>query len=173
MSRALTFRMPIIRVKIHVGPVTPRHLEQGYHNRCEPWPRSIPKELEVDALIDTGASVSIIDTSIVEEMPLRSYGYCPISGFDSQGGDEGKAKQYPNYEAGLVLLDASEVAPILTVKTGQLVGHPVGNGRFRAILGMDVLKHCHFQLDGPGDCFEITAPEPLVEEISSVSVAGA
>jgi len=101
MSRALTFRMPIIRVKIPVGPVTLRHLEQGYDNRCEPWPRSIPKELEVDALIDTGASVTIIDTSIVEDV------------------------------------------------------------------------HCHFHLDGPGDCFEITAPEPFVDEISSVSVAGA
>ena len=82
MSRALTFRMPIIRVKIRVGPVTLRHLEQGYDNRCEPWPRSIPKELEIDALIDA-------------------------------------------------------------------------------------------LIDGPGDCFEITAPEPFVEEISSVSVAGA
>jgi hypothetical protein len=38
---------------------------------------------------------------------------------------------------------------------------------------MDVLKHCHFHLDGPGDGFEITAPEPFVEEISSVSVDGA
>jgi len=47
--------MPIIRLKIRVGPVTLRHLEQGYDNRCEPWPRSIPKELEVDALFDTGA----------------------------------------------------------------------------------------------------------------------
>jgi hypothetical protein len=62
--------------------VTLRHLEQAYDNRCEPWPRSIPKELEIDALIDA-------------------------------------------------------------------------------------------LIDGPGDCFEITAPEPFVEEISSVSVAGA
>lgn len=173
MSRALTFRMPIIRVKIRVGSVTLRHLEQGYDNRCEPWPRSIPKELVVDALIDTGASVTIIDTSIVEDMPLRCFGYCPISGFDSQDSGLGKAKEYPNYEAGLVLLDACGDTPLLTIKTGQIVGHSVGNARFRAILGMDVLKHCHFHLDGPGDCFEITAPEPFVEEISSVSVAGA
>lgn len=173
MSRALTNRMPIIRVKIRVGPVTLRHLEESYANRCEPWPRCIPKELEVDALIDTGASVSIIDSSIVEEMPLRSYGYCPISGFDSQGGDEGKAKQYPNYEAGLILLDASGLTPFLTVKTGQIVGHRVGDKKFKALLGMDVLKHCHFHLNGPNDCFEITAPEPFVKEISSVTVAGA
>ena len=113
MSRALTFRMPIIRVKIRVGPVTLRHLEQGYDNRCEPWPRSMPKELEVDALIDTGASVTIIDTSIVEDMPLRCFGYCPISGFDSQDSGSGKAKEYPNYEAGLVLLDACGDTPLV------------------------------------------------------------
>jgi len=159
-------------VRILVGPVTLRHLEDDYANRCEPWPRTVPKELKFDALIDTGASVSIIDSGIVERMPLRCFGYCPISGFDSQGSDGGKPKEYPNYEAGLVLLDACGDTPMLTVKTGQIVGHHIGNRRFQVILGMDVLKHCHLHLDGPGDSFEITAPEPLVEEISSVTVAG-
>jgi hypothetical protein len=164
--------MPIVRVKVLIGPVTLKHLEADYSRRCDPWPNCMPKELEVDALIDTGASVSIIDSDIVEQLRLRSYGYCPISGFDSRDGEGGKARQYPNYEAGLVLLDASGATPILTIKTGQIVGHQVATARFQAILGMDVLKHCHFHLDGPGDCFEITAPEPLVEEISSVTVTG-
>jgi hypothetical protein len=164
--------MPIIRVRILIGPVTLKYLEAGYSRQCEPWPKCLPKEIEVDALIDTGASVSIIDSSIVEQLRLRSYGYCPISGFDSRDGADGKVRQYPNYEAGLVLMDSCGTSPLLTIKTGQIVGHQVAAARFLAILGMDVLKHCHFHLDGPGNCFDITAPVPLIEEISSVTVTG-
>lgn len=111
MSRALTFRMPIIRLKIRVGPVTLRHLEQGYDNRCEPWPRSIPKELEVDALIDTGASVTIIDTSIVEDMPLRCFGYCPISGFDSQDSARERPRSIQTTRRGWFCWMLAEILP--------------------------------------------------------------
>lgn len=172
MSRALTSRMPIIRVKILIGPVTLRHREASYDKHFEPWPKSMPKELEVSALIDTGASVTIIDASIVEALQLRNYGYCPISGFDSQGSAGEKPREYPNYEAGIVLLESTGDTPLLTVKTGQVVGHTIKNSRFEVLIGMDVLKHCQFFLDGPNDSFEISAHHPVVEEMSSVSVNG-
>lgn len=164
--------MPIIRVKIRIGPETLKNLERYYANQMEPWPDAVPKEIEVTALIDTGASVSIIDSSIVEKLALRSYGYCRVSGFDSPAGNSGKAKRYPNYEVGFSLLDESGEASVLTVGTGQLVGQALTSPRFDAMIGMDVLKHCHFNLDGPNDSFELTAPIPHVDEISSVTFNG-
>lgn len=172
MSRALTSRMPIIRVKILIGPVTLRHFEDYYDKHFEPWPKSIPKEIEVNALIDTGASATIIDESLVKALHLRMSGYCKISGFDSQGNTDEESKRYPNYEAGIVLFDLDGSTPFLTVKTGQVVGHAIKNSRFEVLIGMDVLKHCQFFLDGPNDSFEITAPHYFVEEMSSVSVNG-
>ena len=173
MFRALTCRIPIIRVVFRIGPVTLRFLEDNLSRKCEPWPRSVPKEVEVSAMIDTGASVSIIDSYIIETMRLEPRGYCPTSGFDSSKEDSGKVRQYPNYELGLTILDADDASPLLTIRTGQIVGHHVANKRFEAIIGMDVLKHCHFHLDGPADRFEIIAPESHVDEISSVTVTEA
>lgn len=172
MFRELTCRMPIVRAKILIGPVTLRHFEDYYDKHFELWPKSLPKEIEVNALIDTGASVTIIDESLVAALQLRLSGYCKISGFDSQGNADEESKKYPNYEAGIVLFDRDGSTPILTVKTGQVVGHAIKNSRFEVLIGMDVLKHCQFFLDGPSDCFKITAPHAVVEEISSVSVNG-
>lgn len=172
MSYSLTRRMPIIRIKVRIGPVTLRYLEEGFDRNCELWPAAIPKEMDVEALVDTGASVSIIDSSIAEKMNLIPLGFCAISGFDSLEGDSGNVKKYPNYEAGLVILQASGETPVLTIKAGQIVAHQLDNPGFQAIIGMDVLKHCQFLMDGPSGSFEITAPHSLVEEMSSVSPGG-
>lgn len=160
--------MPIVRLKVRIGPETIKHMETSFDKRLEPWPRAIPKEQEVNALIDTGASVSIIDISKLEEMRLPVRGYCKINGFDSLD-DGGKVKVYPNYEVGLSLFGLAGGNPIISIREGQIVGHQLANARFNALIGMDVLRHCHFHLDGPNDCFELTAPQPFVEEFSSIS----
>jgi hypothetical protein len=59
--------------------------------------------------------------------------------------------------------------PIIRVKSLDI---PEKITRFEVLIGMDVLKHCQFFLDGPNDSFEITAPHSVVEEMSSVSVYG-
>ena len=170
MSFPLTERMPIVRVVIRIGPVTLRHLENNYADNFEPWPNCVPKELEVRALIDTGASVSIIDSCIAERLQLRPSGFCSIRGFDSSEDEEGNAQRYLNYEVGLsILADSPSTDFILTIGAGQAVAHPL-NPKFDAMLGMDVLKYCNFHLDGPNECFELSTPESFVEEMSSISL---
>jgi len=101
---------------------------------------------------------------------LRSYGRCKISGFDSQESDDGSVKYYPNYEVGLTLLNELDNSPIFTATTGQIVGHELNNSRFEAMIGMDVLAHCNFSINGPNNSFDLTAPEQIVDEINSVTV---
>jgi hypothetical protein len=169
MSFALTDRMPIVRAVVRLSPVTLRYLESVYRSQLEPWPRSRPKELEIKALIDTGASVSILDENLVSQFEIEPKGYCSISGFDSTKSPDGKVNQYPNYDLGLKILGASDSEPILEIKIGQIVGHSIGNERFDAIIGMDVLAHCQFQLNGPRAQFELTAPVAVIEEMRSVA----
>lgn len=170
MRCALTYRMPIVRLIVRIGPVMLRQKELYYARHQDIWPDAKPKEKEVSALIDTGASVSIIDTSLVDELELQSKGYCPVSGFDSRTENGDGPKRYPNYEVGLSILDESSRDPIITIETGQAVGHSLSNTRFDAIIGMDVLHHCKLHLDGPNENFELTAAEPNIPEICSVTL---
>lgn len=172
MRGNLTLRMPVIWAMFRIGPVTLESLEANYAKSDEQWPELVPKEVKVKALIDTGASVSILDSTFANQMQLRSNGYCTISGFDSSGAGIGQSKKYPNYEVGVSLMDEENGNAILTVESGQIVGHSISNARFGAIIGMDILKHCYFSLNGPDDYFELIPDEPFVKEISSVTREG-
>lgn len=169
MRRPLSYRMLIVQLIVRIGPVTLKQKQAYYDKHRELWPSAKPKCKTVNALIGTGASVTIIDTSIVEELELSPRGYCPVNGFDSHTENGDRPKKYPNYEVGLCIVGASTSQPLLTIRTGQAVGHSLMNTRFDAIIGMDVLHHCHFELDGPNDCFELSAPVTSVDEICSVT----
>jgi len=169
MRCALIYRMPLAQLIVKIGPVTLTRKEAYYQKHQELWPSAKPKEITVSALIDTGASVTIIDKSIVDQLELQAHGFCPISGFDSRTENGDGPKKYPNYEVGLSILDTDEGNPLLTIRTGQAVGHSLSNTRFDAIIGMDVLHHCHFSVRGPDDSYELTAPIAFVDEICSVT----
>jgi len=51
MAYPLKFRMPIIKVKIRIGPVTLKHLESHYSSNLEVWPRSQLKEIKIEFAI--------------------------------------------------------------------------------------------------------------------------
>jgi len=169
MRCALSYRMPIAQLIVRIGPVTLKQKEAYYQRHREQWPKAKPKKKTVSALIDTGASVTIIEKSIVDELELPAHGYCPICGFDSRTENGDGPKKYPNYEVGLSIVDSDGENPLLTIRTGQAVGHSLGNTRFDAIIGMDVLHHCNFSVYGPDDSYELTAPVASVDEICSVT----
>jgi len=166
MTHPLTARLPIIPVTIKTGRFSLRKLDDEFAKKCEPWPRAIPKEITVKALIDSGASVSILDDGLVEKMRLQVTGYCPITGFNSL-----ESTRCPNYDVGYLFIDHENESELLRIEIGQIVGQPISNERFDAIIGMDVLKHCVFTVNGPDDSFTLEAPHAFVEEVSSVSIS--
>jgi len=168
MSFQITENMPIVRAKFRIGPESLIAMQAYFDKSLEPWPQAVPKEVEVAALIDTGASVTILDHQLIQRMRHQPRGYCNISGFDSKSSDQADATSYPNYEMGLTLLGATDDDCILDVEAAQIVGHDIPNKNFSAIIGMDVLAHCNFQLDGPNQCFDLSSPYAKIKEIRSV-----
>lgn len=172
MTYRLTGTTPIVPAIFRIGPESLDLLEGNYAKKLELWPLDVPKEVRVNALIDTGASISILDEEFIEQMNLSRIprSFCPVSGFDSPKDASGEVKEYPNYEMGLSLLDRHGKDAILKVTTGQIVGQRLN--KVDALIGMDVLSHCHFHLDGPNGCFEIIAPNPEIDEIRSIASEG-
>lgn len=96
----------------------------------------VPKAQKVAALIDTGASHTVLDESIIQKLGLH-----PI--------DEIRAKTVScedvvckRYKATFFFSDN------FCIETSHLVGSSTKNQNFQCLIGRDILKHCVFTYDG-------------------------
>ena len=97
------------------------------------------------ALLDTGASVSILDITFAEALEL------PVSGTHRSTGATGEG-DYPNYDASLLIpvLDITVPAPVGGLPL-RAHGHP-----WDAIIGRDVLCQYEFTVNGETGLIRLT-----------------
>jgi hypothetical protein len=156
MQYLLGHNMPLVPVKIGISGPAKAYFDQ----QLDPY----PPDLEVTALIDTGATVTVIDQTIVHRLRLLQRGECTVRGFDSQMHASEHSRRYPNYDVSLTILAAQgEPQPVVICPAVQVIGTDIGHDRFQILLGLDVLRHCTLFMhlaDGHFDVSPVT-PYPV------------
>ncbi len=115
-------------------------------------------DITVKALIDTGASITVIDSSLVRRLRLRDRGVCRVRGFDGNLHADPAAREYFNFDISLAIPD-HEGASLIRVGDLQSVGAPLNCEHYQILLGLDVLRHCVLTLRLAANQMEIAKAE--------------
>jgi predicted aspartyl protease len=106
-----------------------------------------PEAVKGKALIDTGASMSVIDLGVVEKLGLQ-----PINRVPLRGCSDAEPLQAPTYMVRFVF-----AARDLEDKTVVAAGLPLSRkqGDQIALIGRDILRAARFSYDGPAGSFTL------------------
>jgi hypothetical protein len=112
--------------------------------------RSIPIEQTLKALIDTGASISVVDLGILNSMSATQVGSASI--YELSGG----YKQRPTFNVEVALLFPSPTLMNLSLGCNTTCGVDLSTSNIKMVLGRDLLKHFTFSCDGQKEVFSIS-----------------
>ena len=103
----------------------------------------VPDMMTVKGLVDTGASCTCIDPSVVESLDLSRIGttnaVTPSTG--------SKPQSVNQYEIGVLIYSSSQEQPMVVPIIG-VIEMPLINQGFHAIIGRDILSQCLLVYDG-------------------------
>lgn len=140
-----------MRVQVQNGlPVVSVQLgaSDAYQEFCARNMEPAPRAVIVRALIDTGASITVVDAALLEKLRLRDRGFCRVRGFDSTS----PVSEYLNYDVSLAILDASGGPPVIRLGNLQAVSADLRHPGYEVLLGADVLTECIVALNlGAGE----------------------
>jgi hypothetical protein len=115
-------------------------------------PGAAPPPVRVRALVDTGASMSVVELRHLEVLGAEPSGTIGLHS-STTGGDPVPARVYA---ASLAL--AGDVTGVLAEDLEVLAVEDLGGFGVQALLGRDVLNLCHLHYDGPHREFGLTFP---------------
>ncbi len=127
-------------VDILVGVSHPR--QQALQRASQP----VPTAVQIRALVDTGASGTCVDPTVLTRLGLAPTGYMPIR-TPSTGIQPHMASQY---DVSLILLH-----PMLTytISAVPVIGSMLAIQGIQGLIGRDVLANCLFIYDGRSGLF--------------------
>jgi predicted aspartyl protease len=135
-------------------------VSQPHRNYLAAALEKAPDDIVVRALIDTGASVTLIDNSVIEKLRLQDRGECKVRGFDNSLHASLEEKIYLNYDVSFAILNKARDQEVVIAPALQAVGADLGYKDFDVLLGLDVLKLCTLFMDLSGDHFDIGPSSP-------------
>lgn len=94
-----------------------------------------PKPLILNAVVDSGASMTVIKPHIAERLRLEQHGHCYI------GGVSESVKPYPNYDISIAILDSDGTTEYMRVGDMQVACIPLSSPGIDLLLGMDILQN--------------------------------
>ena len=113
-----------------------------------PYPVTNLIGLEAKALVDTGSSVSGVAQGLAKQLELRPLGKRPLT--SAQG--EGQVERYA-FRIGLQCGSAASSGPSFPFIFEEVIGIELTNAfEFEALLGMDILGQCDFEMRRDGAC---------------------
>lgn len=104
------------------------------------------KPVVLDAMLDTGASISAIDRSLAARLGLVQVGSVPISGVTG-------VQEQPVFTARLTF-----DRPAATFDPVRLTGAAIGVQQFHVLVGRDVMERMVLVYDGPEGVFQLSGP---------------
>jgi len=111
----------------------------------------VPNAVNVSALVDTGASCTCIDPSVLNQLGLTPTGSIQIN-TPSTGAQPASANQY---DVSLVILTAANLAPLIHATMPVVETELVSMQGFHVLLGRDVLRGCLLVYDGQNGLFSL------------------
>lgn len=112
-----------------------------------PYPVTDLSGTEAKALIDTGSSVSGVASRLAESLGLTRLGKRPLTSAQGQG----QVERYA-FRIGL-LPDAASSLPAFPFVFEDVIGIELTNAfEFDALIGMDILGQCDFEVRRNGRC---------------------
>lgn len=105
---------------------------------------TIPKPVPIQALIDTGASSTCIDPSVLKQLNLTPTGSVQMN-TPSTGTQPVDAEQY---DVGLLIPVSADHVPFLSPTLPVLCVELLVAQGFHALIGRDILEHCVFTYNG-------------------------
>lgn len=115
--------------------------------------KSFSSPMLVQGLIDTGASCSALDSTIIRSLDLQPHGTVSIHTPSTGSAYESRAQ----YDACLVIGDPAELALHLV---RPVIACGLASEGFQALIGRDVLDCCVLTYDGPNRCFTLVFDTP-------------
>jgi hypothetical protein len=113
--------------------------------------RPVVSPVQVGALLDTGAEMSCVDVSVIQQLGLPFAGTAPAN-LPAHGGLTFGAL----HDASLTILHPSgqirDYLIVLNLSVLELSLAPLG---YQALIGRDVLARCRFLYDGPNNRFRL------------------
>jgi hypothetical protein len=114
------------------------HAVKRLSQRLEPPPR----EFQTLALIDTGASITVVSPRVIHHLRAVDRGVCRVTGvgaIDELG--NANVVECLNYDLSLTILGSiQEPAPLKTWGDIQALAAPGGMGDHEVLIGLDVLS---------------------------------
>ena len=121
---------PVVDVEIGVSAGRARALTKER--------QGIPKKIKIKGLLDTGASCTCVDGSILKQLALEATGQTPVStpstGETPHNTDE--------YDISLVILPPDDQIPFERDTVGVVEGKLHSGQSFQALIGRDILQGC-------------------------------
>ena len=111
-----------------------------------PFPVTDLTGVEAKALLDTGSSVSGVAARVAEALTLTRLGKRPLTSAQGEG-------QVERYAFRIGIRPDAEAVPTFPFVFEEVIGIELTNAfEFDALIGMDILRHCDFEMRRNGRC---------------------
>ena len=112
----------------------------------------IPKEVDIRALVDTGASCTCVDPSVIQLLQLTPTGNVPVN-TPTTGNDPVDVDQY---DVSLIIPGATADHSPFYLETLPVLCTDLARQGIQALIGRDVLKHCILSYNGDMEWFSLS-----------------
>jgi hypothetical protein len=135
---------PCLPVQVEVPPALAAQLQQTG--------QAVPAPVAGFALVDTGASVSAVDDTVIQQLGVQPIGMVPVG---TAGGPQQQAIYPGRFTFPGTTLPAIDFGSLLGCNlAGQIVA--IHQGPLIALLGRDLLQSFVLVYNGPGGTFSLS-----------------
>lgn len=126
-------------------------VSQGRRTALESSNSPVPNAVQVDGLIDTGATCTCVDPSVLDQLGLSPTGSTTVN-TPSTGDTPAVADQY---DVSVIIPTGPGHAPLTRQTVPVVKSLLLPRQGFHALIGLDILRGCHLTYDGQNGLFTL------------------
>ena len=113
--------------------------------------KPVPNPIQIRDLIDTGASCTCVDPSVMKDLEIEARGKAAVHTPSTKG----KAPHEANQFDVVVVIPVSPGSPPLISGTIPVIEAELEHQGYKALIGRDILSKCLLYFDGKGKFFTL------------------